>query len=250
MHCYFFVSAALPRLFIDQPSKISFQEVLDLIDLNFTKKDKKITFQMREIFDIFNLQRIMYGYTLSPFGNYNKEQLEDLLHQQYLPEYIFDFFTTYQNLEDRKKHFPKLMAQFYQEKIEKSGFLHRFYSLLHEFNLMQAAFRAKQLKRNLETELKYEDANEWKVAFLLSQKESPSLTPFDGFEPLVSILELHKENPKTLFLEVNKFLFNKLDELKTHTFGKEYIYIYIAKLMIVENLYKAAVKEEFLNLLF
>ncbi|NGX31220.1 MAG: hypothetical protein K940chlam8_00585 [Chlamydiae bacterium] len=247
---YVFVSSSLPRLNIHQEPSIAFEELMDLIELNFSRNDKKIIWQIRELFDLFNLQRQLYGYTISNFGNYNKKQLQDLLHLESLPSYIFDFFSDYQNPEEQKKHFPELLARFYREKLEGNGFLKKFYHLLRTFTLMQVAFRCKKIQRNVDRELEFEDTKDEIVHHILTQRDVAEFQPVDGFEKLKPIFDTYFEDPKKLYFETIKFLFNKLEAQKSVFLGKEYFFIYFAQFILLEKLYRSYVQEEFLKMLF
>jgi hypothetical protein len=193
---------------------------------------------------------MLYGFEITKFGNYNSKQLQDLLHLDKLPEYLFDFFTAYQKNEEQKKQFPQLLSQFYLEKIEAKGFVKDYYQLLRNYTLLQAAIRAIKTSRSLEKELQFEDSKEDMVGFLLAQKGLKEIKPLDGFEKLRAIVHTHFDDPKALYFETAKFLFEKLNEMKLRPFGKPYLFVYCAQLILLEQLYHKQKAPDFLNFLF
>ena len=82
------------------------------------------------------------------------------------------------------------MVRFFQEqKKQKNPFLAAYFRLERELRLVLVALRAKEQKRDLEEELKYEDPFDLFVQFILAQKDMETFQPPKEYEEVKVIFE-------------------------------------------------------------
>jgi Protein of unknown function (DUF2764) len=105
-----------------------------------------------------------------------------------------------------------------------------------KFRLVQTAFRAKYLKRDLLEELQFENPEEGFIQQLLVQKDSEKFDPPVGFEQLRPIFDEHYTAPIDLHKALCGFRFQKISELiGDHVFSIDRILGYMVQLILVER---------------
>ncbi len=149
------------------PSDMPFSELMFLCDVNMRRKDREQVEAIRRFFDLHNL-RLLWEKELSDdriaeefdhHGNLDENGLEDaLLTESGLPSYVYQYLDHYETAEERSRNFPRLLADYFRHEIPAtSGFVHNYLVFEHDWRLVSAALRAKQLGRDITHELQYED---------------------------------------------------------------------------------------------
>lgn len=236
---YYFVGVYLPPLNFDAAPEISFHEFDDLLRQNLTHADYAKTKKIREMYDILNLRSLWLGEPLDPRGEMQKGEIEEaLMTHAGLPDYVYDYLARYESLEDRLKHFPWLLARFFQTAVEdSSGFVRDYLQFEREWRLVFAGFRAKKLRRDLSIELQYENPEEDLIAQMLAQKDAKEYEPPEKYEHLKILFEKYGDDPLALERTLDQYRFDYIDHLlgMMDQFSINHILAYMAQLIIVEK---------------
>lgn len=236
---YYFVSTSLPALTLGEKPEISWDQLEELLINNLTNSDYVKTQVLRRYFDLLNIRAFLKGEALDPFGNLDKNQIEEMLVGDGvpLPHYIKDYFERYETKGDRLLYFPKLIATFFQEEvIINKGFLEEYLEFERKLRLVLTAYRAKQMNRNLLKELQFENPDEEIIVQLLSQKDSKIFEPPEQFEDLKPLLEENYSSPMALHKALNTYRYQKLQEMVgMDLFSLDSILSYLARFFIVEK---------------
>lgn len=236
---YYFVGVYLPALSFDVAPEISFQEFDDLLRQNLTVSDYAKTKKIREMYDILNLRSFWLGQPLDPRGEMQKREIEEaLITQAGFPVYLYDFLGRYEKVEDRLRHFPWLLARFFQTAVqESSGFVRAYLQFEREWRLVFAGFRAKKMGRDLRVELQYEDPEEDLIAQMLAQKDAKEYEPPEKYEHLKVLFEKHGNDPLALEKGLDQYRFDYIDQLVglEDQFSIDHILAYMVQLIIVEK---------------
>ena len=194
---------------------------------------------LRRYFDILNVRAYLKNEPLDPFGNLDKNDLEEALlgNSSFFPFYVSKYLEQYENKEDRIFHFPELIAAFFRNEVEQSqGFLKRYLELERNLRLVLTAYRAKELGRDIAKELQFEDPDEDIIVQLLSQKDSKTFDTPPEFEDLKPILEENYSTPLALHKALTEYRFKKMDEMSGFDiFSFDRILAYLASFFLVEK---------------
>lgn len=235
---YYFVGTVLPDLQIGSPPEIKFQEFITLLKDNLSHKDYAQTKVLRAFYDVENIRALWKGEELDFRGNLDETELEDmLLRSDHLPPYIKEFLEKYEHKEQRLRYFPAVISGYFKDEAAKaSGFLKKFLEFEREFRLVQAAFRAKRMGKDLFTELQFEDPDDGFVAQLLAQKDSKTFEPPEKFEDLKPIFDEYYEAPLELHKALCEYQFGKIEDmLEGPPFSIDRILGYMAQLIMAEK---------------
>lgn len=235
---YYYLGTVLPDLAVGKSPEISFQELKDLLKENLTAKDEAQTRVVRRLYDILNIRALWLGDPLDPHGNDDENELEEaLISEVGLPNYVYTFLDRHENLSDRLRHFPGLIAQFFSvESARASGFLKEYLLFERSWRLMMTVLRSKRLGRDLLVELQYEDPDDPLVAQILSQKDAKDYEPPEEFQDLKALFEKHYRSPLELEQALCEYRFNYIDRLIAFdAFSTARILAFVAQFIIVEK---------------
>ncbi len=236
---YYFVGTALPSLHIGEKPEISWEGLQRLLRDNLTRQDYEKTKVLRRYFDILNMRAFLKNEPLDPFGNLNKNDIEEALlgESGLFPPYVMNYFDQYESKEDRIYHFPELIAAFFREEVDiNSGFLNQYLNFERNLRLILTAYRAKQLNRDITKELQFEDPDENIIVQLLSQKDAKTFEPPEEFEDLKAILDDNYLSPLALHKALNEYRFKKLEDMGgLDVFSIERILSYLSRFFILEK---------------
>ena len=235
---YYFLTTYLPALKIGEVPELSFNELDHLLKDNLRSHDLKKVEVIRKLFDLENARSLWKGGALDPRGLLDRQELEDVLagHGTSLP-YLTNYLEKYEKSEPRLKNFSEVLASYFREEIPKaSGFLKHYLTFERLYRLSVLGFRAKMFKKDLISELQFEDPDDEVVAQILVQKDAPHFEPPEGFEALKGIFEEHREHPLELHKALIEWKFSKIDEmLEFDPFSIDRILGYLVQLILVEN---------------
>lgn len=238
---YYYLGTYLPPLSFESSPEISFEEFENLLRENLSLEDYYKTQIIRRMYDILNLKALWMGEELDPRGNLNRVQMEEaLVEQSNFKEflYVYDYLAKYETVQERLKHFPWLLAQFYKTSIaEAEGFLRDYLQFEREWRLVFTGFRAKKLGRDLSVELQYEDPEEDLIAQMLAQKDAKDYEPPEKYQELKVLFEKYGDDPLALQRALDEYRFNYIENLvdMSDHFSIERILAYMAQLIIVEK---------------
>jgi len=153
----YFVGTFLPPLSFETRPEISLAALDVLLHDQLTTTDYEKTGVIRQFYDILNLRALWLDQELDPQGELNGLELsEALVSRSGLPDDVYEFIDRYPKKEDCIRHFPYLLATFFQRGQHlKDPLLRRYFCFERELRLVMTAFRAHQLGRDLKVELQY-----------------------------------------------------------------------------------------------
>lgn len=235
---YYFVGVLLPELQIGTPPEITFEEYKKLLHDNLHSQDYALTYVLRRYYDIENLRFFWKGAPLGPYGCLDETAMEEVLfYPELLPIYMRTFLEKHESKVERLKHFPELIAAYFREEsTNATGFLKEYLLFERKLRLIQTAFRAKHLKRDLLEELQFEDPEEDFIQQLLALKDAKIFEPPPGFEELKLIFEENYASPINLYQALCAFRFNKVAQLiDNQIFTLDRLLGYMVQLILVEQ---------------
>ncbi len=238
MRNYYFVGVLLPDLQIGIPPEITFENLIVLLRDNLLHKDYALTHIVRRYYDLENFRSFWKEEHLDPYGNLDVGRLEEaLLNPELFPNYVQAFLEKYETKADRLRFFPELIAAYFREEAALSkGFLKEHLIFERKFRLVQTAFRAKYLKRDLLEELQFENPEESFIQQLLVQKDAEKFEPPVGFEQLRPIFDEYYAAPIDLHKALCGFRFQKICELiGDQVFTIDRILGYMVQLILIER---------------
>lgn len=238
MSNYYFLATSLPELKLGTPPDITFHELLFLYRQNLSLEDFEKIQQLRLIFDIENIRAFWLKEPLDSRGRFDENSLEEaLLTGIGFPNYVYDFLAKHDELKDRLRHFPSLIAQYYREEIAKAdGFLKQYLVFERGLRLVLVAFRAKKMDRDILVELQYENTDDALVAQILSQKDMKTYDPPEQYEQIKPIFEELSNEPAALNKALFEYRFRKIDELiGLQVFTIDALLAYFVKFIMVEK---------------
>jgi len=212
---YYFLGTILPELRIGEKPEMSLVECEQLIYDNLSTTDFALINRIRNFYDIPNLLSYWKGESFSQLGNFDYYELEEALATKSgLPEYIFKFLEKYETKDERLKHYPELLATFFQVEIASSSGSFREYLVFErDLRLILVAFRAKQMSRDLFIELQYEDPEDEIVAQILAQKDAAQYEPPEQYADIKILLIKDQDHPLALQKALLEYRFNKIEEI-------------------------------------
>lgn len=238
---YYFVGIMLPDLHLENAPEITFDQFDQLLKDNLSPRDYRQTEPLRRYYDIENLRCLWKGEPLLPYGNFDEHHLEEaMLNAGCFPSYIDNFLEEYGSREARLKFFPALIAKYYQQEIlQAHGFVRNYLDFERNLRLIQTAFRAKKLNRNLQQELQYEDPEESFLQHLFAQMEAKQFELPEDFASLKAILEQNYGTPIDLHRALCEYRFLKVAQLAgEHAFSLDRILVALVQLIIAESWHK------------
>ncbi|NGX55812.1 MAG: hypothetical protein K1060chlam5_00039 [Candidatus Anoxychlamydiales bacterium] len=238
MFKYYFVITSLPKLSFTQRADIIFDEVIRLLELNLSQSDLNKINAFRTFIDIMNLRKIWQNKEIDHRGNLNENELKDqMLIQDVLYDFVFEYMQKYESSEARLKNFCYLTANFFNYVINNSnGFLKKYFSFIREYRLILTALRAKNLNKDIVKELEFEDLTSNFVEYILAQKDSPELQVPMEYEELKKIYLNNKNDPKNLHFLLLQYQFNEIDKMMDDKpFTIDQILAYFAQLLLIED---------------
>lgn len=237
MSRYYFLATALPSLNIEEEPEIAFRDLLHLLRDNLSKRDYKTIEQVRTYYDILNIRHFWKEEPIDPHGNLTSVEIEEaVVTGSALPDYVHDFLREVTDHNERLKRFPKLIVEYFAQSIaNSSGFLKEYLEMERGLRLTFLGFRAKQLARNLSSELQYEDPSDELVLQLLAQRDAAHYEPPFRFEATKQLFEHNQSDPVALHKAVLDYRFRWVDEqLGTDTFSMDAILAYFVQFLMVE----------------
>ncbi len=252
MGCYFVISS-LPSLEFGSKPDISSEELFVLLDLNLDRKAQEMVKTMRLWIDLSNIQRLFYRKKFDPRGSLASEALENLLQEEVgLPEYVFQFFAEFETDALRRKNFPKLIANYFEEEEKKwHGAMRKFIRFEHEWRVLLTAYRSKRMGRDMQKELRFEDEGNPIVRMALLQSEGPGrfIFPYE-YQDLEKELQSAGPNPLKQNEIIARYRYNFYTEY-THEnpFATTSVVAYMMRLWILEEYFalRQEMGEEILN---
>jgi hypothetical protein len=235
---YYFLAPSLPPLILGEKPDISFEELINRLEINLTKKDLEKAACFRRYLDISNIRALFLEESIDSRGNLSEKDLDEaLLLKDGLPEYVFDFLDQYEEVSEKVRHFSGLFATFFAEEMEKAkGFLKAYFTFEREWKLVMLAIRAKDTGRDVVRELQFEDFTDSIVAQILAQKDSEGYEPPVEYAALKEIYNACGSDPWQLYRRSTEWRFHQVEELvQAPLFSMDWVLSYMARLLLVEQ---------------
>ncbi len=238
MSNYYFLSSLLPALSIGEPSPLPFNELEDLLEYNLSKDDYEKVVVLRRMIDIENIRQLWRENPVDIRGNLSDKELEEsLLVGEGLPNYVYRFLERYHSIEERLHYFSHLVRDFYVREITvHTGFLQQYMTFEREWRLVMLGFRAKQLGKDVSSELQFEDPYDTIVAQIIAQKDSKRYDPPERYGDLKALFEELYDKPLKLHKALNKYRFQYVGKMiEGDFFSIDRVFGFFAQFLIVEK---------------
>jgi len=239
---YYFILCSVPTLSLDFSPEINFDEFQKMLDLNIAERDKKKLYIFKQYIDIKNLRSFWSGREIDWRGNLHAKLIEEaLLTEDFLPSFVFDFASAYEDTASRLKNFSYLPIKFLRDmEKQTTGFLKWFFSQERKISIVISALRSRRLSRDLAYEMQYEDREDFLVKSLIDQSQTDSFFFPKEFEEIKKIYEENFDKPLLLEQKLLQYKIKKIEQREELQpfFTIDHILAYMAKLMMVEDWYK------------
>lgn len=237
---YYFLGSAFPELHLGAPPELGFHELSHLLKNNLTEEDYAKVDVIRRYYDIQNLRSLWKEEDLDKWGNLDKNELEDavLTGSGFVQmPYVSDFLQQHGTTEERLRHFPQLVAGYFNEEMPAAkGFLFDYLKFEREMRLVLAAFRAKKMRRNIFKELQYDNPDDVQVAQILAQKDAPQYEPPAEYSHLKPLFEKYYHEPFELYQALCQYQFDTINEMAgIDPFSIDGVLAYLAKYIIADK---------------
>jgi Protein of unknown function (DUF2764) len=239
MRNYYFVVPSLPPLSMRDRPQISFVELCARLEISLSKGDLEKTKILRRFVDIGNIRSLLMEEAVDPRGNLSEKDLDEaLLVRSGLPDYVFEFLGQFEKVVDKIKHFPGLLALFFNKEISRNkGFLRAYFTFERESRLVLVGLRAKQLGRDVARELQFEDPTDFLVAQILAQKDADRYDPPAHYADLKELIASCYNDPWLENRAFAEYRFKKIGEMaEGKGFSIDQILCYMAQLMMIESI--------------
>ena len=242
MSNYYYLASLLPPLDFPSQGDIGLEGLEEALRINLSSEDMEQVRVLRLQVDLSNIQLLLQEEEIDPRGNLDEKALEEvLLEQTFFPEYVWDFLQTHETLVQRARYFPALLHQFFEEEASKhTGFLRAFFTFEREWRLVMLALRAKKLRRDVVTELQFEDPTDPLIMHILAQKDAEQYEPPLEYKELKDLWVSCGPDPWQQAKSIASYRFRKIHDIAEEvTEGLQFtmclILAYLAQLMIVEQ---------------
>jgi hypothetical protein len=235
---YYFLAASLPPLSFGEKPDISFDELSSRLKINLNKVDYKKSEVLRRLIDLGNIRCLLTEEAIDSRGNLSEKELDEaLLVKADLPLYAFDFLERFETAAEKLRFFPGLLATYFNEEgVKQRGFLKEYLQFERAWRLIILALRAKELGRDIEKELAFEDPKDPLVADILAQKGEISYTPFVEYADLKEKFLSCGKDPWQQYRVVTEWRMSHIEEIvQSPLFSIDWILSYIARLLLVEQ---------------
>lgn len=239
MSKYYYVGTLLPSLSFDAAPDMSFAELQPILQDQLSVKDLEKVKLLRQFYDLLNLKALWLHEPLDMRGGMDRVELEDVLagHSGMAP-FVYEFLSIYEKTADRVRHFPQLLAQFFQAALkEKDPLLQRYFRFERESRLILTALRAKKMKRDLAAEFCYENSEEEWIAQILAQKDAKDFEPPENDRDLKMLFDKYADQPLDLQKAFDQYRFESVEKMVdlSDQFSIERILVHLIQLILVEH---------------
>jgi hypothetical protein len=236
---YYFLAALLPPLALGKSPELSLNDLISLIAINMQGEDLEKTVVFRRWIDLNNIRALYLENPIDGRGNLSEKELDQaLLLEDGFPEYVFDFLNRFEDVQQKIRFFPGLLAAYFrEEELGQEGFLKNYLEFEKSWRLVLMAIKAKELGRDYAEELQFEDLKDSLVLDILAQKDASSYEPPVEFISLRDAYLACGKDPWEQFKAILEWRFNQIEELvEKPLFSIDWILAYMARLLIVEEM--------------
>ena len=235
---YYFLAPSLPPLQVGEWPDLTFDELISRLEINLSVEDFEKTLSIRRYIDFLNIRALFLKQPIDPRGNLREKELDDaILAQSDLPGYVFTFLNRYESNVEKIQNLSFLLSSFFTEERERQeGFLLRYFTFDREWRLVLTALRAKQMKRDVAEELKFEDPTDPFVADILSQRDSEYYIPPKEYVDLVEKHHACGPDPWQQYDTLAAWRFDRIGGLaQGPLFSIDWVLVYLAQHLLVED---------------
>lgn len=218
---YYFIHSALPELKLGCPTKITFQEIVQLFYDNLSSHDLVV---MRSLLTIIDLTNVYYYFTnqpLDPRGRLSLLEIEEsLLTFAHFPPYLATYLEKYTETDRRIQNFSEVYVDYFQQElVNSSEFMRNYLKFEMNLRLYLAKMRSTRFGK------------EYSISTL--QEEYIVL---DQFQELKRDLLQVLGNPLEEYQIIQKYRFDALQNMAdTHSFNADGLFAYMMQYLIVED---------------
>lgn len=218
---YYFIHSALPELKLGCPTKITFQEIVQLFYDNLSNYDLGVLRSLLTIIDLTNVYYYLTNQPLDPRGKLSLSEIEEsLLTFIYFPTYLISYLKKYTERNARIQNFSEVYVDYFQqESVNSSEFMRNYLKFEMNLRLYLAKMRATRIGK------------EYSISTLDEQ-----YTVLDQFQELKRDLLQAVDNPLEEYQIIQKYRFDALQNIAdTHSFSADGLFAYMMQWLIVED---------------
>lgn len=222
--------------------EMSFKQLRSAFEMNLSTAQQRQARVFLLFIDLNNAIRMPSKEKFDKRGQLSRSTLKELIaNRDELPDYFFDFYSEYDDDEERKKNLPKLLSKYYSKEIKaSSGFLREFLTFEQSWRIVTTAYRAKKLKLDIAKELQYEDEGDPIVSMMLTQAGSVGqqfVFPYE-YRDLEGLIASAGANPMKQYKVLAKYRFDHYENsIMNRAFTMESVMAYMMRLWILEEYY-------------
>jgi len=243
---HYFLFTSLPPLDLYTKPDIGYSLLLESYLMNLSGKEKKQLAVIQLFVDLTNIYSHLTEGKWNSKGTLSQGELKEALDKgEIFPQYVFDFFDEYEDLEDQKKFFSKVLIHFFREHWEKQqGFLREFIHFERNLRLILIAYRSKKSHVDLLNELQFEDFAEPLVMDILARKDAAHYDfPFE-FRDLKFAIDQAGPNPLKQQFAILKYRFGHYAHfVEEHPFSLDSLLAYFVQYIILDDYYSLSLEE-------
>lgn len=218
---YYFIHSALPELKLGCPTKITFQDILQLFYDNFSHSDRLALDSLLTFLDLTNVYYYLTNQPLDPKGRLSVSEIEDsLVTFDHFPSYLVSYLQKYTEDKTRIQNFSEVyLAYFQQESVNSSEFMRNYLKFERNLRLYLAKMRAVRFGRK----------------DLIPSSNEEHLV-IDEFEELKRVLLQVEGSPLEEYQIIQKYRFDALQTIADrYSFDASGLFAYLMQWLIVEE---------------
>lgn len=218
---YYFIHSALPELKLGCPTRITFQEIVQLFYDNLSSYDLMVLRSLLTIIDLTNVYYYFTNQPLDPRGKLSLSEIEEsLLTFAHFPPYFITYLEKYTETNARIQNFSEVYVDYFQqESVNSSEFMRNYLKFEMNLRLYLAKMRSTRFGK------------EYSISTL--QEE---YTVLDQFHELERDLLQVVGNPLKEYQIIQKYRFDVLQNMTdSHSFNADGLFAYIMEYLIVED---------------
>ncbi|MBM3201185.1 MAG: DUF2764 family protein [Chlamydiae bacterium] len=243
---HYYLYTSLPPLEIQAKPETTFSNVLDSYLANLSKEDQKKLRVIQLFVDLTNIYAFITEGRWNAKGTLSRAELKEALEGgEYFPQYVYDFFDRYEDINDQKRFFSKILIEFFQyEKDKHEGFLKEFIQFERQLRLVLLAYRSKKIHVDLAKELQFEDLADPLVMDILARKDAAHVEfPYE-FRDLKVVIEQAGLNPLRQHFAILKYRFAHYAHFVEQTpFSLDSLLAYFVQFTILDEYYGLSAEE-------
>jgi hypothetical protein len=207
---YTFLECYFPIINFDIKPELDLKDLNELLNIHLSIKDQRQLNLVRTFIDVLNLRSYLTAERLFAGGLVDSDEIGYCIENQIeYPNFVFDYFSKYTDINDRIHHFRELILSLYDWLMEQTCcFLHDFFEYDRKLWITSYAYFAKKRGRNLREDLDFLDIHDDVTRLLIQQHESEHFEFPEGLEGIDLELDVAYKDPLKEIEMIARLRFN------------------------------------------